>query len=380
MRIAFVYDAVYPYVLGGGEKRVFEIARRLVARGHEVHLFGMHFWEGEKIIVREGVILHGICKPYSFYRKRRRRILPAFIFGIMVFFALAREKFDVVDCQQFPYTSVFGSAAACRISRSPFVITWYEVWGDYWYEYLGLKGSAGKVLERLAARVRAHTVAISETTAAGLARLTGDREITVLPIGIDTGEIDAILPATTQSDLLFAGRLIREKNVDVLVDAVGILRKTRPRIRCLVIGDGPERSHLEDKVKSMHLSDNILFTGFFAQSGDLIAHMKSSRVFVLPSTREGFGISALEALAAGLPVVTIDHPKNASRVFAGDGCGLLSSLDPTDLAEKCGVLLEAGEDIREKCRSKARNYDWEAIAERMEEYYGEVRRGANQGR
>ena len=46
MRIAFVYDAVYPYVLGGGEKRVWEIARRMVARGHEVHLFGMQFWEG----------------------------------------------------------------------------------------------------------------------------------------------------------------------------------------------------------------------------------------------------------------------------------------------------------------------------------------------
>ena len=119
MRIACVYDAVYPYILGGGEKRVWEIARRLVARGHEVHLFGMHLWEGEQTVTREGVVLHGVCRPSSFYRDGRRRILPAFIFGIMVFFALARERFDVVDCQQFPYTSVFGSAAACRISRSP---------------------------------------------------------------------------------------------------------------------------------------------------------------------------------------------------------------------------------------------------------------------
>ena len=198
MRIAFVYDAVYPYLLGGGEKRVWEMARRLVARGHEVHLFGMQFWEGEQTITREGVVLHGVCRPYSFYRNGRRRILPAFIFGVMVFLALFRERFDVVDCQQFPYTSVFGSAAACRISRSPFVITWYEVWGDYWYEYLGRIGAGGKVLERLAARVPAHTVAISETTKAGLVSMAGDREITVLPIGIDTDEIDSVLPAKTQ--------------------------------------------------------------------------------------------------------------------------------------------------------------------------------------
>ncbi len=336
MRIAFVYDAVYPYITGGGEKRVWEVSRRLVARGHEVHLFGMQCWEGEQTITREGVILHGVCRPYSFYRKGRRRILPAFIFGVMVFLALARERFDVVDCQQFPYTSVFGSAAACRISRSPLVITWYEVWGDYWYEYLGLKGSAGKVLERLAARVPAHTVAISETTKAGLVSMAGDREITVLPIGIDTGEIDSVLPATTRSDILFAGRLIREKHVDVLIDAVGILRPSQPSIRCLIVGDGPERTSLEEKVRSMHLSGNVLFTGFLPRSGDVIAHMKSSRVFVLPSTREGFGISALEALASGLPVVTIDHPKNASRVFARDGCGLEARSMRLTLQKKSG--------------------------------------------
>ena len=372
MRIAFVYDAVYPYILGGGEKRVWEIARRLVARGHEVHLFGMRLWQGEQTITREGVVLHGVCRPYSFYRDGRRRILPAFIFGIMVFFAIARERFDVVDCQQFPYTSVFGSVAACRISRSPLVITWYEVWGDCWYDYLGRIGAGGKVLERLAARVPAHTVAISETTKAGLVSMAGEREITVLPIGIDIDEIDSVLPAKTRSDVLFAGRLIREKHVDVLIDAVGILRQADPGIRCLIIGDGPERTSLEEKVRSMDLSDNILFTGFLPRSEDVIAHMQSSRVFVLPSTREGFGISVLEALAAGLPVVTIDHPKNASRVFARDGCGLESSLDAADLAEKIRVMRTAGEDIKQRCRMKAREYDWEAIMGRIEAYYLKV--------
>ena len=107
-------------------------------------------------------------------------------------------------------------------------------------------------------------------------------------------------------------------------------------------------------------------------SGDLIAHIKSFRVFVLPSTREGFGISALEALASGLPIVTIDHPKNASRVFAGEGCGLLSSLDARDVAEKIRTLLSAGEETRDMCRYKAREYDWEAITEMIEEYYRKV--------
>ena len=373
MRIAFVYDAIYPYILGGVEKRVWEIARRLVARGHEVHLFGMKFWEGEQIISREGVFIHGICRPYRFYHKGKRRILPAFFYGLNVFFALLKERFDVVDCQQFPYTSVFGSAAACRISKSPLIITWHEVWGDYWYEYLGQKGSGGKMLERLAARINTNTVAVSETTKKGLIPLVNGRDIRIITNGIDLAEIDAIQPSETRSDILFVGRLIREKHVDVLVDAVGILRETWPGIRCLVIGDGPERMVLEEKVDVMDLSANILFTGFFKQYSEVIAHMKSSRVFVLPSTREGFGISALEALAAGLPVVTVDHPKNASTVFARVGDGALAALDARDVAEKIQMVLD-WKDAGRSARGAiiAHEYDWNIITDQIEAYYSGI--------
>ncbi len=371
MRIAFVYDAVYPYVLGGGEKRVWEIARRMVARGHEVHLFGMQFWEGEQTITKESVIFHGVCKPFSFYRGGKRRILPAFIFGFLVFLALAREKFDIVDCQQFPYMSVFGSAAACRISKSPLIITWYEVWGDYWYEYLGRRGAAGKVIERLTGRIHAHHVAISHTTKAGVTRLVRERAVTVLPIGIDIAEIDAIPASEFRSDIVFVGRLIREKHVDRLIDAVALLKEGIPGIQCLIIGGGPERFSLENKVRVLGLSGAVTFTGFFTDSREVIGRMKSSRVFVLPSTREGFGIAAVEALATGLPIVTVDHPKNASSMFVQEGCGALTSLDAGDIAEKVRMLL--GRDIdRNLIRRSASCYDWGTITEQIEGYYSRV--------
>ena len=61
MKIAFVYDVIYPCVKGGVEKRVWELAVRLAKRGHEVHLFGMKFWEGEAVIKKDDVIIHGVC-------------------------------------------------------------------------------------------------------------------------------------------------------------------------------------------------------------------------------------------------------------------------------------------------------------------------------
>lgn len=369
MRIAYVYDAVYPEITGGVERRVWELARRLAARGHEVHLFGMHLWEGETTITRDGVVINGICRPLSFYRKGKRRILPAFIFGIMVFSALARERFDVVDCQQFPYTSVLGCAAACRISRSPLVITWHEVWGDYWYDYLGIPGAVGKWIERIVAILPAFRIAVSETTADGLRDIDGRGNITIIPNGISSDKIDAVRPSVERSDLIFVGRLIPEKHVDVLIDAVALLAAHIPDIRCLVIGDGPEREYLEQKSRLSGLGSHVAFTGILPRSRDVIAYLKSSRVFVFPSTREGFGIAVLEALACGLPVVTIDHPKNASRVFAANRCGVLSTLDPSDLSGKILSVLEGSSVSAMECRTVARRYDWEVITDMIDEYY-----------
>ena len=198
MRIAFVYDAVYPYLLGGGEKRVWEMARRLVARGHEVHLFGMQFWEGEQTITREGVVLHGVCRPYSFYRNGRRRILPAFIFGVMVFLALSgrglmwwtASSFPIPRCSGLPPPAgshgLRSLSPGTRCGGTPGMSTWDE------------SVQEAKCSNGLPPGFTAHTVAISETTKAGLVRMAGDREITVLPIGIDTDEIDSVLPAKTQ--------------------------------------------------------------------------------------------------------------------------------------------------------------------------------------
>jgi hypothetical protein len=55
MKITLVYDAIYPYIKGGGEKRFYEIGKRLAKKGHQVHLYGMKFWEGDKVIKKQGI-------------------------------------------------------------------------------------------------------------------------------------------------------------------------------------------------------------------------------------------------------------------------------------------------------------------------------------
>jgi glycosyltransferase involved in cell wall biosynthesis len=97
--------------------------------------------------------------------------------------------------------------------------------------------------------------------------------------------------------------------------------------------------------------------------------MKSSHVCVIPSTREGFGIAALEALACGLPVVTADHPDNAIGELITEKTGFLSSQTPCDLAGKMRLALQQYPEMGSACRISAAEYDWDRIIPELEHYY-----------
>jgi len=372
MKIAFVYDVIYPYVKGGVEKRVWELATRLTRRGHHVHLFGMKFWDGEDILIREGVFLHGVCPAQKLYFGGRRTLWQALYFSIHLILPLLKERFDIIDCQQFPYFSCFSAKFFSRLKKIPLVITWHEMWGDYWYEYLGWKGCVGKTTERLVARLTSENVAVSKTTAKNLNNLGLRYEITIIPNGIDLARIRSISPSSESWDFIFVGRLIKEKHADLLIHAVTLLQCKNPDIRGVIIGEGPEYGKIHNLINDKKINKTIHLCEFYQNHDDLLAQLKSSRVFVLPSTREGFGIAALEALACGLPVVTVDHPANAVRDLITENNGYLCSLSAQDLAAKISQALQHHAVMRDACRLSAESFDWDSITSEIESYYQSV--------
>jgi glycosyltransferase involved in cell wall biosynthesis len=372
MKIAFVYDVIYPYVKGGVEKRVWELATRLTRRGHDVHLFGMKFWDGENILIREGVFLHGVCPAQKLYAGGRRTIWQAPYFSIYLISPLLKEKFDIIDCQQFPYFSCFSTKLASVIKKTHLVITWHEVWGDYWYEYLGWKGFVGKTTEQLVARLTSDNIAVSKTTAKNLKNLGLCHEITIIPNGIDLTRIRSISPSPESWDIIFVGRLIKEKHADLLIHAVTLLQHENPDLRVVIIGEGPEYRKINNLIIDKKFFTPIRVFGFYQNHDDLIAQLKSSKVFVLPSTREGFGITALEALACGLPVVTVDHPSNAVRDLITENNGFLCSLSAQDLADKIRLALQHYSVMRDACIVSAESLDWDCITSDVESYYQSV--------
>ncbi|MFH0904460.1 MAG: glycosyltransferase family 4 protein [Methanobacteriota archaeon] len=378
MKLAFVYDAVYPWVKGGAEKRIYELGRRLVQQGHDVHVFGVKWWDGADVITNEGMVLHGVCGKKELYVHGRRSISEAVIFSIELIPHLFKEKFDLIDVSVFPYFSCFSVKLVSVLTRTPVIFTWHEVWGDYWYEYMGRFGYFGKLVESIVSKLTSKSIAVSEMTKNGLGSLGVSAEnIRIVPNGIDVKIISSIKPSVDKCDIIFVGRLIKEKNADVLIEAMDHARKVLPDIKCHIIGDGPERERLLRLVSEYGLSNNVRFFGFMDYN-DVIAHMKSSRALVIPSSREGFGMVVIEAYACGVPVITVRGPRNAACGLVNEKTGFVVNLDAKELGETICVLMNDAALQKKMSKSAldaAQDHDWDMISRRLMSVYSKLHSG-----
>jgi glycosyltransferase involved in cell wall biosynthesis len=107
--------------------------------------------------------------------------------------------------------------------------------------------------------------------------------------------------------LTYMGRLGPEKNLVFLIRAFAGLTNTYNQAKLLVIGDGPERENLADRVRLMGIADRVAFTGMIAYS-ELPSYLSMADAFVTASVTEVHPLSVIEAMAAGLPVVGIESP------------------------------------------------------------------------
>ena len=144
--------------------------------------------------------------------------------------------------------------------------------------------------------------------------------------------------------ILAAGRLSPEKGFDVLVDAAKLVVKQHPQAGFLIFGDGVERESLTKQIQDAGLEFRFILAGFTA---DLDHFLPFVDVVVLPSRTEGLPNVALEASAAGVPVVATAVGGTPEVVEDGVTGFLVPSEDSTLMAERIGKLLN-NEEMRRK--------------------------------
>ncbi|MBX7266175.1 glycosyltransferase family 4 protein [Micromonospora sp. Llam7] len=175
----------------------------------------------------------------------------------------------------------------------------------------------------------------------------------------------------------YAGRLVYEKGVQHLVDAVPQLRQRHPGLRVLIAGDGPYRGELEDRIHRLGIGGTVRFAGFLDNT-QLPAVLGATDATVVPSLYEPFGMVALEAAAAGAPLAVARTGGLAEIVESGVTGVTFPHSDPPALAGAVGQLL--GDEVfarrvaRQARSMVGQRYGWAAIAARTAETYTAARR------
>lgn len=146
-------------------------------------------------------------------------------------------------------------------------------------------------------------------------------------------------------NLLAIGRLVPEKNFSTLLDVIYHIKSQKPNINLTIIGDGPEKSLLQEKVKNLHLENNITMTGWLSQD-EIKKYYYNSCLFVMTSKTEAFGLVLAEAMSYGVPCVAFSRASGARAQITNSNGVLIKDNSPITMANKIIKLLEHPETIK----------------------------------
>jgi len=199
----------------------------------------------------------------------------------------------------------------------------------------------------------------------------------LIPIGVNkkwintnTSEIREKHAKNGEKLVLTVCRLDARKDIPTLISAADIVRQKDPRIKFLVVGDGVERGKLQEQIEMLKLLNTVKIIREMPISP---SYFKACDIFALPSLYEGFGIVFLEAMSAGLPVISTTA--SAIPEVVGDAGILVPPRNPKLLAEK--ILLVAKDDklrkdLIERGSRRAKKYDWNKLIKEYEKAYKSV--------
>ncbi len=212
---------------------------------------------------------------------------------------------------------------------------------------------------------------------------TPEDKIAIIPNGVDISEFQAqknseeikgAYAAMDEKVVFFVGRLVREKGVSTLLEAIPHVLSKNDKIKFIIAGKGPESQKLKARAEQLNITNRLYFTGFVDDYARNSIYSIAD-VAVVPSLYEPFGIVALEAMATHTPVIVSDT--GGLSEFVHDGVGVkVRPGDPFDLASKLLALLNDGtwrKNLRENgYREVEQLYNWGRIARLTLDVYNEV--------
>lgn len=392
LRIGIVTDRIWPFYEGGYERRYWNLAKWL-SKKHEVHVL-----TSCPAVTKIGNIdFHKVAKRRSYFNESGYRILGEdLMYSLSLVKSISyRNKFDVLDCNGTPFLHVPLTVKICEIYGIEAFVTLHEVFKETLDAYFRQRGGVasssyssiasflGMLHVSACIRLPKHLVSVSKVTARAIRSLYGREDVHVIPNGIDLEGIQSSLgnehPSPCYASIAFVGRLSPEKRVEDLLELVCTLNRNGLRIKANIVGNGPLLGSLKEYSRKLRIDSNVVFHGHLSDR-EKIRILASSSVFLIPSSREGFSIAALEAMAVGLPVVGAcpAHMESAGllEILKPKHNGLIYPLDVRGAAAR--AVSRVLEDpvlwnrLSQGALSTARMYDWRHIVKDYESFLKEV--------
>ena len=350
---------------GGAELHLFELLRRLVDRGHTVHLICSGWPGAPGTATVQGVSVERHGGRYSFAARGRGAVRAA----------LAREPWDLVleDINKLPlYLAGMTRLPFCAVVPHLFGTTAFR---EAPFPVAAIVALAERPIPRAYRRAGFH--AISESTRDDLvARGVAADRIRVIHPGIDCGSytpasgLDRALPPT----FLYVGRLKRYKGVEVALRALALARRERPELSLDIAGSGDDAPRLTRLAEELGLAAAVRFHGFVseARKRDLF---RSAWANLFPSPKEGWGLTVIEAAACGTPSLASNSPGLRDSVRDGVTGYLVPHGDAPALAARLLELAGAPALVArlgQAARAHACAWSWDDAAAATEAHLVEL--------
>ena len=377
-----------PRIIGGLARHVEGLSEALASLGHEVHVITLDFpgapyeeHEGSLYVHRVPVSVpapsfHSWVLLFNhFFEKRAGQLAHEFgppdilhIHDWLTVPAGVAAK-HLLRC---PVVMTFHSTEASRSSNSPStesaMVEGLEWWGSF--EAARVIAVSGWMKSEVVSIFKIppeKAVDIPNAVDPLKFEVAADNQATRRRWGVEDG--DRLITAV--------GRLTAQKGFDDLIRAYPLIKKSVPASRLLLVGDGYMRTELERLAEQLHVRDSTTFAGFVSDA-ELVAALRSSDVVVVPSRFEPFGIIALEAMAAGAPLV-VSRVGGLAEIVEDSVDGIkVEPNNPSAIAVATVSVLsdrEFAARLATRGEEKAKSYSWENVAKKTLSVYQEAARG-----
>lgn len=364
---AVLYKQSRDETLGGLESVMLVLNKQIVKKGHKVFIAcsspGVFFDQVKETKLEVLIIKTKWLKIF------KRKLFPLLSL-LTVINIIKKNKIDIIHSANFAAGLIGGIAG--KICGIPTVISVHqEIYINRVFRTRNfIKQFISDALfgiimcmRKWAANLTGKIIAVSDFVSQEIKQSKlGAKKIIVIPNAIEinaynfTGNVQRVkeeLSLGAHSFVVgYVGRLVSYKGVEYLINSFHLLKSEIENLKILIIGDGPERKHLEDLEVSKNFKKDIIFTGFRKDIGKLLFCLD---VFILPSLQEGFGNVVLEAMAMGKPVIATENVGCVSLFKDRNNIIVTKPADSKAIADAITTLYQ-DETLREKIAQNGRNF------------------------